>query len=227
MDLYALAQKKATEIEIELKRLSLWSENLLPPDCFENMGAFGSNTMRFEQWLQFVLLPRINQIIQDHEQFPSNSQVAVYAIRYFDGNPATEKLQGIISEFDELFQNTSLNQPNTSINSAPTVHIGDEEIPEVLYAQAEVLPQFDLQNLESQLQTFDTFLGFLSPNTRPAISALLLKAAEQTKKSDCKKRIEQAAKDILDGKRAAAPYNHEQAMEKYRKEHEKNYPSNR
>jgi hypothetical protein len=38
------------------------------------------------------------------------------------------------------------------------------------------------------------------------------------------KMIEQAARDIADGKRAAAPYNHEEAMKKYQEEHRKNFP---
>lgn len=49
IDIYVLASAKAKEIEAELKRLNRWSAEPLPSEKLENMGAFGSNTMAFEQ----------------------------------------------------------------------------------------------------------------------------------------------------------------------------------
>ena len=51
IDIYVLASAKAKEIEAELKRLNRWSAEPLPSGKLENMGAFSSNTMAFEQWL--------------------------------------------------------------------------------------------------------------------------------------------------------------------------------
>jgi uncharacterized protein YqcC (DUF446 family) len=222
MDIYHLAALKADEIEIELKRLGRWKNDYLPEEAFEDMGAFGSNTMSFEQWLQFVLIPRIREIIQEQGDFPSGSNLAPYAIRYFDGDYEADPLREILYQLDQLINNQLA--PNESQPSSPTVSMGDTTIPDVLYSVAEVLPQFELSALESQLQTFDTFLGFLSPTVRPAISAMLMKAAIRTTQPDCKKRIEQAAQDVMDGKRAAPPYNHNEAMKKYEEEHRKNFP---
>jgi uncharacterized protein YqcC (DUF446 family) len=223
MDIYQLAALKADEIEIELKRLGRWKHDDLPEEAFEDMGAFGSNTMSFEQWLQFVLIPRIREIIQEQSDFPSGSNLAPYAIRYFDGDYDADPLREILYQLDQLINNQHV--PNESEPTSPTVSMGDTTIPDVLYSVAEVLPQFELSALESQLQTFDTFLGFLSPTVRSAISAMLMKAAIRTTQPDCKKRIEQAAQDVADGKRAAPPYNHNEAMKKYEEEHRKNFPS--
>ncbi len=222
MDIYQLAALKADEIEIELKRLGRWKNDDLPEEAFEDMGAFGSNTMSFEQWLQFVLIPRIREIIQEQSDFPPGSNLASYAIRYFDGDYEADPLREILYQLDQLINNQLA--PNESQPGSPTVSMGDTTIPEVLYTVAEVLPQFELSALESQLQTFDTFLGFLSPTVRPAISAMLMKAAIRTTQPDCKKRIEQAAHDVADGKRAAPPYIHNEAMKKYEDEHRKNFP---
>lgn len=229
MDIYSLASLKADEIEVELKRLGRWTEKSLPDEAFENMGAFGSNTMSFEQWLQFILIPRIRQIVLEKGELPQESNLAPYAIRNYDGDDRTEYLQDILYHLDQLINKknvepVNLTKPFYSNPASPTVSIGDTSIPQVLYSLAEVLPQFQLKDLESNLQTFDTFLSFLTPVVRPAISAMLTKAADQTVHPDCKKRIEQAANDVAEGRRAAPLYDQEEAMKKYQEEHRKNFP---
>lgn len=211
MDIYQLTSAKADEIESELKRLSRWSQHPLPDEAFEDMGAFGSNTMSFEHWLQFVLIPRIREIIDDHGNFPVGSYVASYAIRYFDGDSQADTLLNILHQLDELINSkqasTNYETEQTYLSyAAPTVTLGDTTIPDVLYSVAEVLPQYSLNDLENQLQTFDTFLEILSPTVRPAICEMLRKAAHQTLNPDCKRRLEKAAQDISEGKRAAPPY---------------------
>src|SRR6185295_14632739 len=91
-ELYKQVSAKADGIEVELKRLGRWCEQPLPEDRFVNMGAFGSQTMTFEQWIQFVLIPRIRDIIATQADFPNESNLAPYAIRYFDGDLEAEHL---------------------------------------------------------------------------------------------------------------------------------------
>lgn len=186
--------------------------------------------MTFEQWLQFILIPRIQQIIADRDEFPSGSMLATYAVRVFDGDHAAAHLQELLSDIDQL-----INTPETYIrrqeieagkmNRAATITLGDTNIPAVLYTLAELLPQVEGVDLESQLQTFDTFLGILDPSVRPAISDILLNAAQQTSNPVCRLRIENAANSVGQGGRAAEPYNHEEAMRKYEEEHKRNYPT--
>jgi uncharacterized protein YqcC (DUF446 family) len=209
MRMYELVSSKADEIEVELKRLGRWIENPLPDECFINMGAFGSNTMSFEQWLQFVLIPRIREIVEEKSDFPTGSNLAPYSVRYFDGDTNAETLQDILYSLDQLInqktESTAIyTAQQVSIDAPPTVTLGDTNIPSVLYSIAEVLPRFELKDLESQLQTFDTFLNILSPTVRPTLSAMLKNAADQTVEPECKKRIEQAAQDVADGKQAAS-----------------------
>lgn len=97
-------------------------------------------------------------------------------------------------------------------------------IPNVVREIAEVLPQFRGADLESQLQTFDIFLGMLPAGARPVIAAMLREAAAKTEDSASRERIERAALDVAFGDRAAAPYDHEAAMREYRAQHAANYP---
>ncbi|MGO9258245.1 MAG: YqcC family protein [Bryobacteraceae bacterium] len=49
------------------------------PAAFESKRALFGDTMTFYQWLQFVLLPRVREIIDQHGAFPAKSAVGAYA----------------------------------------------------------------------------------------------------------------------------------------------------
>ncbi len=91
------------KIENELKRLQVWSASAIAEEKLVEMGAFGSKTMAFSEWLQFVLLPRVQQIIETREEFPAQSNVAAYAYREFDGVADREILIQLLADFDRLF----------------------------------------------------------------------------------------------------------------------------
>lgn len=101
--IYELAEQAINKIEAELKSLNVWSEEPLAPEKFENMGAFGSHTMAFTQWLQFVLVPRVRDVIARQGQFPAQSNVAAFAYREFDGQNEFQQLCRLLQEFDDLF----------------------------------------------------------------------------------------------------------------------------
>ncbi len=95
--------EKLSAIEGELKRLGRWSTYELSEEQYEDMGAFGVNTMSYEQWLQFILIPTVKDIIESKEEFPDESNTGAYAVRYFDGDPDAFQLISLLCEFDELF----------------------------------------------------------------------------------------------------------------------------
>ena len=105
------------------------------------------------------------------------------------------------------------------------IALGQTEIPPVLQSQADVLPQFAGEALESQLQTFDMFLNILSPQARPQVSAMLRRAAELTADQVSARRIMKAALNVSVGLRAAEPYDHEASMRAYQEQHRKNFPN--
>jgi uncharacterized protein YqcC (DUF446 family) len=222
--LYDLVTAKANEIEAELKLLRRWNTSPLPPEKFENMGAFGCNTMSFEQWIQFVLLPRIHLIVRDKDSFPQGSMLGPYAIRVFDGDLESSRLHDLLYELDEIVnQNTGKSElPDeapgiitTDIPAIETVTLGDAVVPQVLYTLSDLLPQFDGEGLESQLQTYDMFISILSSSAREEVSRLLTNGANKHLNEDSKARIRRAAESVLKGGRAAEAYDHDKHMRKY------------
>jgi uncharacterized protein YqcC (DUF446 family) len=219
-------------IEAELQRIARWDAQPLPASAYSGMGAFGANTMRFEQWLQFVLLPRLREIAGEGGEFPQGSMIADHAMRVFDGDVAARDLQVLLVDLDALMTNAGADAfiapvpepvPESPHPASDTVTLGDTRLPAVVYTLAGVLHQHAFEDLESHLQTFDTFLEILAPVVRPELANLLMKAARQCADMRCSARIETAARSIAWGRRAAEPYNHEEAMKRYTAELAKNF----
>lgn len=223
---YEQADKLVHAIETELKRLNRWSDPI-PDHVFDNMGAFGQNSMAFEQWIQFVLLERLRSIINNKEEFPKGSSVAVYAVRNFDGDSESDSLISLLSQLDQLVESIykPLHSEENPLNqNASKIELNSEKLPEVVYALIEVLPQFEGDDLESQLQSYDVFLNVCSASVRPELCELLKSAATKTENEHSRKRIEAAAQSIANGGTAATPYNHDEAMKKFMEEHKRNFP---
>jgi uncharacterized protein YqcC (DUF446 family) len=94
---------KLDAVEAELRKIGRWQTEPLPPEAYQNMGAFGMNTMAFTQWLQFVLLRNARAIVAQRGEFPSSSQVGVIAVREADTDPDLLPLSRMLCDFDALF----------------------------------------------------------------------------------------------------------------------------
>lgn len=79
------AVRRADAIEKELQRIGLWSAEPLPPEAYDYRGPFAMDTMSFEQWLQFVLLPEIRRAAAASEPLPKETGVGTRGIIEFDG----------------------------------------------------------------------------------------------------------------------------------------------
>jgi uncharacterized protein YqcC (DUF446 family) len=99
---YEQATTFADRIESELRTLSAWRDEPLPEAAYDSEQAFFADTMTFYQWLQFVLLPRVREIIEERGAFPPESSVGAYAVRELDGNDEAAGLITALCEFDSL-----------------------------------------------------------------------------------------------------------------------------
>jgi uncharacterized protein YqcC (DUF446 family) len=84
-------------IEQELRRLQLLDGPLSPPVAVAS--AFGAGEMPFEHWLAKVFMPRLREA-QRHRRWPPSSQVALAAMRNFDGQPGYAPLLELLGQLD-------------------------------------------------------------------------------------------------------------------------------
>lgn len=76
------------EIEAELRKYSLWggAEGRPAPEAFLSTLPFCVDTLEFPQWLEYVFLPGLRNIISSGTALPRVMLVHPYAEEYFRGS---------------------------------------------------------------------------------------------------------------------------------------------
>ena len=90
-------------IEAELKQLSLWQADIPSIEALSSEQPFCCDTLRFEQWLQFILIPRMSALLEGGYALPTKIAVAPMAEQAFAATlNKTRTLVALILQFDEL-----------------------------------------------------------------------------------------------------------------------------
>lgn len=91
------------EVEATLRRHGRWDRTRPPAVALASTQPFCIDTLRFEQWLQWVFLPRMQQILTERQPLPARSGIYVYAEHCLQKHdPPTGQLLESIRRFDEL-----------------------------------------------------------------------------------------------------------------------------
>jgi uncharacterized protein YqcC (DUF446 family) len=94
--------EKIKEIKKEMQRIGLWQREPLPEEAYDYTLAFARDRMAFHQWLQFIFVPQVQEMIQDYEDLPHTSQVGIAAESAFEDWDQGERLVQMLKEFDRL-----------------------------------------------------------------------------------------------------------------------------
>jgi uncharacterized protein YqcC (DUF446 family) len=93
-------------IEAEMRRLGYWNVQRPTDEQITNGGAFGTNSMAFVQWLRWVFVPKVHELLDTGAPLPASSSVGAQAAREWGFSPDsvdTSTLEHLLSEFDRLF----------------------------------------------------------------------------------------------------------------------------
>ena len=71
------------DVEFQLRRTRLWSEQPPEPDALESDLPFAVDRLSFPEWLQFVFVPRLHELVRDECPLPGDCGVAPMAEEYF------------------------------------------------------------------------------------------------------------------------------------------------
>lgn len=90
-------------IEREMRVQELWSVEPPSAEAMASVTPFCVDSMPFEQWLQWIFLPRMKQIVEAGIALPSTSGIQPMAEQVFGvANPQTCGLLRLLGEFDQL-----------------------------------------------------------------------------------------------------------------------------
>ena len=93
------------QLEVELRRLQLWQEETPPAEALASKEPFCVDTLSLPQWLQFVFLPRMVELIEGARPLPTECGIAPIAEEYFRGGDYTAgELIQLLEEIDARLQ---------------------------------------------------------------------------------------------------------------------------
>lgn len=73
------------DLEASLKARSLWDSRWPPLDKLQSTIPFASDTLEFYQWLQFIMIPTLQQRIDQRQPLPNKIAVHPMAIEVWRG----------------------------------------------------------------------------------------------------------------------------------------------
>jgi uncharacterized protein YqcC (DUF446 family) len=88
-------------IEIQLRQMNCWQSEPLAKEKYLSSEPFCLDTMSFEQWLQFVLLAKLKQMLENDQPLPAVSGVAPMAEEHYRGGWG-QRLIRELAKLDEL-----------------------------------------------------------------------------------------------------------------------------
>lgn len=96
-------QNLLVDLESALREIELWHSRPPAADAFASEMPFFIDRMNFSEWLQFVFIPHIHEILRVAEPLPETSNIAPMAQVYFlqIGKEASGVLD-LLARLDEL-----------------------------------------------------------------------------------------------------------------------------
>lgn len=97
--------KKLEHLEQELKALELWGGSAKIPSLeqLSSSAPFCLDTLEFHEWLEYILIARLRQLIAAEEALPEAMMVHTYAQERYRGEWGKyRKLIGLLKELDAL-----------------------------------------------------------------------------------------------------------------------------
>ncbi|MFV0455039.1 MAG: YqcC family protein [Pseudomonas sp.] len=99
---HALAEQLLL-IERELRVLGMWSATPPTQEALASCEPFCVDTLAFEEWLQWIFLPRMKVILESDVVLPATSGILVMAeLVYRDRQPPAHGLLELLGGFDRL-----------------------------------------------------------------------------------------------------------------------------
>ncbi|TBW54481.1 YqcC family protein [Marinobacter halodurans] len=87
-------------IEVELRRLDYWEHEPPEPEALQSSQPFCVDTLTFTQWLQFIFLPRMKDLIEEERALPAVSGIAPMAEEFFRQEPVSGRI--VINELARI-----------------------------------------------------------------------------------------------------------------------------
>ncbi|GHB76640.1 hypothetical protein GCM10008107_27720 [Psychrosphaera saromensis] len=101
MFIYQQCSNLLIQLEQDLKQLELWSEQTPTIEQLSSVQPFAVDTLAFEQWLQFIFIPKMSYLVNAQTALPKNMAILPMAEESFKHQQVTPLLT-TITQLDQL-----------------------------------------------------------------------------------------------------------------------------
>jgi uncharacterized protein YqcC (DUF446 family) len=91
------------QIEQELKEVQLWQQAPVDPVSLQSQEPFCCDTLNFEQWLQFILIPKLHHMLVLGAKLPANASIAPMGEHLWQHDATKHKLIALLRQLDDCF----------------------------------------------------------------------------------------------------------------------------
>jgi uncharacterized protein YqcC (DUF446 family) len=91
------------KLEQSLREATFWSSNSPPAEVFQSKLPFALDTMSFEQWLQFIFIPKMTNLVNTRNPLPDNLKLMPMAECSFGVKGNQSELMEVINQIDLIF----------------------------------------------------------------------------------------------------------------------------
>lgn len=90
-------------LEAEMRRQDRWEARPPPSEALHSVVPFAVDTLSFDQWLQWILLPRLHELLVRQLPLPTNCAIEPMAEEvYGPDDPAGARIVAILGDIDAL-----------------------------------------------------------------------------------------------------------------------------
>jgi uncharacterized protein YqcC (DUF446 family) len=102
---YARLADILLELEMALRQHQLWEVTPPPVQARQSQQPFCFDTLRFTQWLEFVFVVRLKDMVEAQAPLPTRSGIVVIAEENFKGvNYDASSIIRCLAQFDALIE---------------------------------------------------------------------------------------------------------------------------
>jgi uncharacterized protein YqcC (DUF446 family) len=99
---YNLCKAHLIRLEALLKQQALWSDIEPPAAALASTAPFSCDTLVFEQWLQFIFIPKFAAMIDAKQPLPAQMHLAPMASQVWLAHPAYQPIIAQLIEMDDF-----------------------------------------------------------------------------------------------------------------------------
>ncbi|WP_153916391.1 YqcC family protein [Shewanella sp. TC10] len=90
------------QLEQQLIQSALWSQTVPSEQALASTAPFACDSLRFEQWLQFIFIPKMNQLIAQGLPLPTQISLSPMAEQAWVNHQDLSTLTALLGQIDDF-----------------------------------------------------------------------------------------------------------------------------